>query len=606
MPKITFAKKEVNSNDSTDIVWNAYQSAIKDSMVIAKAMAPDEKTVTTNLEVEEKKNIAGFYYSALRFTGLSHAASYSLDEQLVTVSQWADVFYKKLQSSLLKELTNAVYGDTELNKIGDTTSIMSVTTIDNHFMLICEIILRMVADALDEQLIKNRTRVLLGQDDSAVICLKRFVTNLKSDPEKIIKLFGKPPGSKTKISSMVRFLNVFFNRETSFINMLIFNARDVDAPKQSFELVSSALEIIQKNVRAYLLVYLDLLSQEVDKKSLLRNNDNLRSEIVLPFFGHAIEALLVQCNDGFLNEEDTDLMEIRKTVFLEDDIKILHMFTKKAQKLKDAQKKVSAIHSINEIKQLFILDEQLLAIRDAVREFVSFAELGNWIPIFFEVIHPEILSIAIGKFSKRCQAATLRYTGYLNNSDFIAGLESLPPFEWSKLDAMNIVIRNLNSQEMKERICDNFNTQINGLIRVEQLLFSHKLLDSDQHIISKLTAPQLTQSGPLLKAASASSQRRLTYESNESQEKVVELTAAASFNGRSHSWNTERDLRFNRGMQTHSSASHIAPSSALFTPQTPVAEVSESPSSSEKSEEKNTPERKQPEPTPRWYRRFCC
>src|SRR5580700_2396488 len=98
MPQITFARKEINSDGYTDLVWKAFQDAIKDFIVISAAMTPDEKTVNTNLGVEEKQNLVGYYPGFLRLTGISHAARYYLEDMTINVSEWSDVFYKQLQS----------------------------------------------------------------------------------------------------------------------------------------------------------------------------------------------------------------------------------------------------------------------------------------------------------------------------------------------------------------------------------------------------------------------------------------------------------------------------------------------------------------------------
>jgi hypothetical protein len=489
---IILEKKIVKSNEQTDLVWQAYQSSLSEFTVTADPLAPDEKTVRENLETEEKKPIEGWYHGIIRYVGLSNEAYYELERFTANVGEMADVFYYSLHSSLLVVLAKSVYDDDSIEYTGKATKMMSAEKIDNHYMLICEIILRITMIALDEDLIKKRKTVQPEEDDKVVMVLKKFVRQLKANTDITGKLFGKFKEGRQQVTAMVDYLDKLFDSKATEINTLIFSSQDSEAPKKSFKMVKHSLEQVQIKLRGYLLVYLDLISRELLNKPLVTSDENIGYNMVLAFYPLVINSLLKHVIPNVLEDEDEVFKETSTILFIPENIKIITMLTKIVNVINDPEKKKLKKHTINEIKKLLILDEQLNAIKDAVSQFIAFANLGGWIPIFLQVIRPEVLSKMIAKFQATCKEITNICFAYLNkNSSFSVGLAALPPFEWARLQTINTSIAKLTSKEMMERVYKSFNIQIEGLAKSEELLFRHNLLSEHQHLIdTKLTPPQ--------------------------------------------------------------------------------------------------------------------
>jgi hypothetical protein len=534
---ILLKKKIVRSNALTDLVWQAFKSAVSEFTVTSDAMAPDEKSVRDNLETEEKKDMEGFFHRLIRYAGISHEAYYELDRLNGNIGEMPDVFFKALQSELLKELASSVYDSSSMESINKATKLMSIENIDNHYMLICEIILRIVVIALDENLISKRKSMDIVEDDKVVMVLKKFVRQLKENVEITGKLFGKVHESKMRVTSMVAFLDKLIDSKATEINSLIYSIQDADAPKKNFKLVRESLEQIQIKLRGYLLVYLDLISRGILNEPLVTSNDSLSVGMVLSFYPQVIKFLLAEVKPNAMGEEDDTCKEVKEILFMPDNIKIITMFIKRAHEIRDPVKKKSYIHSINEVKKLLVLDEQLNAIKEAVSQFIGFANLGGWIPIFLKVIRPEVLSKMITKFAESCKETTVVCFAYLNtHSEFSIGLATLPSFEWGKLSLINRAIWKLTSPEMINRVYAQFNTQIEGLVKVEELLFKHGLLTGNQHLIATTLTPQQNRrmisphNAPQLPSAPALSHSHSSKDPISEQHHVFLPHRASSFN----------------------------------------------------------------------------
>ena len=486
MPKVSLGKKIIISNLQTDTVFQAYREAFDRYETTGEALAPDEKEVKANLQLEEKKEAVGYFAKFLRLTTLSNAATYQLEPLTLELDQWCNEFFRQLNSSVLQQLAVAIYGDDSPQCILECSHLNSAAEMDNHYIFICELIQRIVAVALAENLIKQRKHQTLEHDDTVVLMLKSFINNLMIDPLRTKTLFAVEGGKKVSILSS--FLNdELIDTGAAVINALIYNAQEVNAPSKNFGLLSDNLDRIQISLRGYLLVYMSSINKQLypREQPLLLTNENLDPSRLLSIFPYIVDALSQQASTHETNENKEELVVYNGALIADNYISIIKMFNDSLVKITDTTKLDRMRYAVSQIEQLFIYDEQLGAIKEAVNEFVFFCKAGGWIPIMLSVIRPDILSKIIERFKLDCQHAVKDCFKTLNDStNFGVGLLCLPRFEWSRLQTINLAINNLTSPAILARITEKFNEHINKMQIAERKLKQYRLMDNDQHIIS--------------------------------------------------------------------------------------------------------------------------
>jgi hypothetical protein len=498
MPKVTLGRKTIISNEKTDIVIQSYNEAMAGYQPSGEALAPDEKEVTENLKLEDKQELEGLYARILRITKLSNAAFYKLDERVLDLDQWCNEFYLQLNSSILHELAEAIFSDRSTKSLLECSTLNSSTEIDNHFVLICELIQRIVAVALAEDLIKKRKHQSLINDDNVVVLLKAFITNLMIDSNRTKILFGLEGGKKVSI------LTVFLNDElidvgAAAINSLIYNAQEINAPSKNFALLADNLARVQKSLRGYILVYLCSVNKELfpRSESLLLTNENLDPNRLLSIYPPVINSLSLQASTLEAAENKGELVPFRSNLIADNYRSLISMFRDSVVKLKNNQERFTYLnYAISQIEQLLIYDEQLEAIMETVNEFSFFCKAGGWIPIMLSLIRPDILSGIIENFKISCALTVKDCFKALNEStNFGVGLICLPRFEWSRLQTINLAIYNLTSPAILQAITQKFTDHIRKMQNAELKLKKFGLMNNDVHIISMTdTLSQLSHS----------------------------------------------------------------------------------------------------------------
>jgi hypothetical protein len=489
--RVTIHKKKIISTDETALVLKCYKSALDNYPVTIDPLAPDEKLVKAGLEIEAKTNITGWFPSMLRVLQLSHSATYDLDESVTSIEDNANEYYKFMRSTLIEQLALAMYGSTGHKFTGLINTAMAIERIDNHYILIGELILRLVADALDENSIKKRGIAENGQDDKVVMVLREFLRLLTRPVAVVTQLLAKGE----QISSLVAYLKSgLMDDGCADINLFVKNAQEVNAPKKNLNLVSNKLEDAQKTLRGIILVSLDLIQRQLGAQPVIEKNETLNADGILAYYLIIVRALLKD-PETFNEVAEVDrkkLVENTVGLYLGDNTDLVSLFIRKSEKIKNKKVLADLLNNIMALKQLLILDEQLSTLKSAVSKFIAVTDFGNWIPIFMNVIRPDVLALAIDKFSEKCRAETKLQIHFLNEKTrWSIGLGTLPDFEWSSLNAINIQIYKLNSMEKLNSIFNKFNALISDLGDTEQQLINHDLISEGEHIVSATVVPRL-------------------------------------------------------------------------------------------------------------------
>ena len=503
MPELTMLKRVISVSDANNIVISAYNKALEQSGF--DFSNPDNVNIKNKLAIGSQVPNPGFTASLIRKTHLGYAASYTLPDVHVTMKEWSFALQDVLENKLIEELAISrlrhkgrenFSAEEKHYYILETTNQIASVQIDNHYILIYELLKRIAGVALSDDFMKNKVLDEI-HEDKYVLLLRNFINQLMINRENAAILFSGKDNifawfNKSPISSYANFLKEeVVARWGQAINSMIFNHMAYERPKNTFDVASTLIKGMQVTMRGHLLVYLHELSKLVLKQSLLDNAKNIDAQVVDKIFVSAIDLLISRLTTSTSNQIVLISRDDKKIDATEQGFRIvMEVFNNELAK-KSSELQLQYGPLITQLRTYFELDMQLLLIDESLGQFSYVSELGGWIPIMLDLISPDKLAVIMEKFIKNAMEHS-KAPPLETSPDFQLGLLGLPSKEWVALQRAVVAIRNLSNQFMIDEIRDRFNAHFARLNIVQTKLIEYNLLSPDDRLISPIAQPLLT------------------------------------------------------------------------------------------------------------------
>jgi hypothetical protein len=504
MPAIRVDERIIDSNDYTDIVIAAYHEALKKSGFDLTAEATSLE-IKSKLTIAEKVLIPGLKSKLLRFANY-HEATFTLTGMELNLLEWPCELYASLKNKLIEELSSATLMQSHPNGLSDLTLRHQYITdtskyfvnkkIDNHYILICEILCRIAIVALSSNFMEQKVLEEV-HEDKYVVLLKNFIDQLFLNITDSAKLFTSQNMfasflSHSGVSTFATFLKtVMAEQWAQAINSMIYSQITNEQPKLMFDAASGCVKAIRTTLRGYMLVLLHEFSLKIlkDVKPLITDPMNIDPAVIDVNLESAMKVLVSKLDP----DVSTAMMvnkEENKITWLEQSYNAIVNVFKSAISKKSTKEQAGLLEILEQVKAHFDTDIQLMLINDAVGQFTYMCSLGGWIPILLGVIRPEELAKAIIVFIGKYKQ--LPKIGKVSNQDIQLALLRLPNTEFIKLELAANKIGHLSDRHIMVTIRNRFSGHLGMLKEVQTKMVDYRLLSNDQPLISNTAAPLLT------------------------------------------------------------------------------------------------------------------